>query len=171
VARFLPFATLLFLTAIASAAVPPLVEVRGRNFEVITVEGKRVPLADLLPPGRPAVVEFWATWCAPCRKTIPHLVELSRRYPDKLTVLGLTVENPDKDFERVRKFVSEEGVTYPTAYASRELFQFMNQRELVGVPKLLIYDASGGVVEHILTYSPFTNRRIESAVNRAISGK
>jgi len=130
-----------------------------------------VPLADLLPPGRPAVVEFWATWCAPCRKTIPHLVELSRRYPDKLTVLGLTVENPDKDFEKVRKFVSEEGVTYPIAYTSRELFQFMNQRELVGVPKLLIYDAGGGVVEHILTYSPFTNRRIESAVNRAISGK
>ncbi len=130
-----------------------------------------MPLADLLPPGRPAVVEFWATWCAPCRKTIPHLVELSRRYPDKLTVLGLTVENPDKDFEKVRKFVSEEGVTYPIAYTSRELFQFMNQRELVGVPKLLIYDAGGGVVEHILTYSPFTNRRIESAVNRAISGK
>ena len=168
-ARLLPFVTSLLLAPIAFGAVPLLVEVRARNFDVITSEGKRVPLNDLLPADRPAVVEFWATWCAPCRKTIPHLIELSKPYPDaKLTILGLTVEDPTTDAAKVQKFASELGVTYPVAFATRELFQFMNQRERIGVPKVLIYDAAGHVVEHIQTYSPLTNRRIENAVIRAI---
>ncbi|HYS55343.1 MAG TPA: TlpA disulfide reductase family protein [Thermoanaerobaculia bacterium] len=161
--------TALLLAPVASGAIPTLVEVRAHNFEVMTTEGKRVPLGNLVPDGRPAVVEFWATWCAPCCKTIPHLIELSKRYGDaRLAVLGLTVESPVTDTAKV---ASEMGINYAVAFAPRELFQFMNRREQVGVPKLIIYDAAGNVVEHILTYSPFTNRRIESAVSRAFTAK
>lgn len=167
--KLLALLPLLVLAPFASAAAPSLDQVRAHGFEVVTADGKRVPLADLVPAGRPAVVEFWATWCAPCRKTIPHLVELSKRYPGtKLTVLGLTIEDFTEDQAKVAKFVAEQGVTYPVAFATPELFRFMNQRAKVGVPKVLIYDANGNVVEHIVGYNPLTNRRIESAVSRAL---
>jgi thiol-disulfide isomerase/thioredoxin len=170
--RSLIFVIVALLVHDAFAAVPTLGELRARNFEVVTVDGKRVPLTALLPIGSPALVEFWATWCVPCRKTIPHLIDLNKRYSNgKLTIIGLTVEDPVKHTAKVQRFVSELGVNYPIAFASAELFRFMNQRESIGLPKVLVYDAAGNVVEHIITYSPLTRRRVEKAVSRAIAAK
>lgn len=170
--RFVAVAALLLVAEESIAAVPSLGEVRARNFEVVTITGERLPLADLLPEGRPAVVEFWATWCAPCRKTVPVLVELSTRHEEAdLTILGLSIENPATDLDKVKKFLAEEGVPYPVAFASHELFEYMNEQEQPGVPKLLVYDSSGNVVQQILKYSPFTKGRIRKAVGRAMGGE
>jgi thiol-disulfide isomerase/thioredoxin len=170
--RFVAAAALLLISEKAIAAAPSLREVRARNFEVVSMTGERVPLADLLPEGRPVVVEFWATWCAPCRKTVPLLVELFARHEQgDISILGLNIENPVNDLDKVRKFLSDEGVSYPVAFASQELFEFMNEQDEPGVPKLLVYDTSGNLVEHILRYSPFTKRRIRKAVRRARTGE
>jgi thiol-disulfide isomerase/thioredoxin len=165
-------AALLVFAEGAVVAAPPLREVRSRNFEVVTITGKRLPLADFLPEGRPAVVDFWATWCAPCRKTVPQLVKLSTRYEKaKLTILGLNIDNPASALEEVKEFILAEGVSYPVVFASHELFEFMNQQDRLGVPQLLFYDSEGNVGEHILKYSPLTTRRIKKAAGRAMGGE
>jgi len=170
--RFMAVAALLVFAEGTVDEAPSLREVRSRNFEVVTIAGKRLPLTDFLPEGRPAVVEFWATWCAPCRKTVPQLVLLSTRYEEsELTILGLNIENPVRDLEKVQEFISDEGVSYPVVFASHELFEFMNQQDRLGVPKLLFYDSEGNVVEHILRYSPLTKRRIKKAAGRAMAGE
>jgi len=154
------------------AGPPDLGQIHARGFEVTKIDGTGVPLTALLPANRPAVVEFWATWCTPCRKTAPTLQELSTRYGStKLTVIGLTIEDPDTDRDKVEKFASEEGITYPLAFSPRELFQLMNEREELAVPKILVYDARGNVVEHITSYSFMTRRRLMKAVTRALGGK
>jgi thiol-disulfide isomerase/thioredoxin len=65
-------------TPAAEPLVPPLSAIRARGFTVTMLDGATVPLDELLGAGKPVVLEFWATWCAPCRKTLPHLIALER---------------------------------------------------------------------------------------------
>ncbi|MDZ4804942.1 MAG: redoxin domain-containing protein [Candidatus Eisenbacteria bacterium] len=60
-----------------------------------------------LEKGHPYVIEFWATWCGPCRQTIPHLTELQQRYGDKLTIIGISSE--PKGLPEVKPFVEKMG--------------------------------------------------------------
>ncbi len=141
---------------------------RALDFQVTTLDGATVPLRTLVGQGRPVVIEFWATWCGPCRKTMPHLAALYKKHQrDGLIVLGLTVEDPVKDREKVNRFVEALAITYPIAFAPRELYQVMNQKQEIGVPKILVFDRSGTLVQHFRTYSPLTNRRVSTAVAKA----
>lgn len=58
-----------------------------------------------IEPGRVYIIEFWATWCPPCLKSIPHLTELQKQYKDKVTIIGVSSEKP----EVIRPFVTEKG--------------------------------------------------------------
>jgi cytochrome c biogenesis protein CcmG/thiol:disulfide interchange protein DsbE len=80
------------------------------DFELRALDGHRIRLSDFR--GRIVVVNFWATWCAPCRVEMPWLSGFSVRYRDQgLTVLGISVDDGGR--ERVEKFVHERPVEYP----------------------------------------------------------
>ncbi|MDW8107105.1 MAG: redoxin domain-containing protein [Armatimonadota bacterium] len=65
--------------------------------------------------GKVYVVEFWATWCGPCRRTIPHLTKLAEKYKDKATIVGVSIwervdeTNPEAHIQRVEQFVQQMG--------------------------------------------------------------
>jgi thiol-disulfide isomerase/thioredoxin len=92
--------------------------------------------------GRVLVLDFWATWCAPCKMEIPHLVELQEKYRDQgLTVVGITVdENPDKD---VPPYAAEVGMNYVNVRGNDAL---MGKFGIIGLPTLIIYDRDGNEV-------------------------
>ncbi len=71
---------------------------------------KGVPVAKF-EPGKVYVVEFWATWCGPCRTTIPHLTELAKKFKGQATVVGVSVfERPAPDYQvKVANFIKEMG--------------------------------------------------------------
>jgi cytochrome c biogenesis protein CcmG/thiol:disulfide interchange protein DsbE len=80
------------------------------DFELSAIDGRRIKLSGFR--GRVVVVNFWATWCAPCRVEMPWLSEFSVRYRDQgLTVLGISVDDGGR--ERVERFVHERPVDYP----------------------------------------------------------
>jgi cytochrome c biogenesis protein CcmG/thiol:disulfide interchange protein DsbE len=80
------------------------------DFELSTLDGHRIRLSDLR--GRVVLVNFWATWCAPCRVEMPWLSDFAVRYRDQgLTVLGISVDDGGRD--RVERFVRERPVRYP----------------------------------------------------------
>jgi cytochrome c biogenesis protein CcmG/thiol:disulfide interchange protein DsbE len=80
------------------------------DFELRALDGRRIGLSDFR--GRVVLVNFWATWCAPCRVEMPWLSEFSLRYRDQgLTVLGISVDDGGR--ERVAKFLGERSVRYP----------------------------------------------------------
>jgi thiol-disulfide isomerase/thioredoxin len=91
--------------------------------------------------GKPVLVEFWATWCPPCRKSIPHLNEVYAKYKDKgLTIVGITNE----DEATVKKFQEKIPMTYNVAInAPQELLQ---QFGVEGIPTAFLVDKSGKVV-------------------------
>src|SRR5688572_15872637 len=100
------------------AAVEAGSDLLGKEAPEIKADGwlnseKGVKLADLR--GKPVVVEFWATWCPPCRKSIPHLAELYKKHKDAgLVIVGLTDEPKDK----VEDFTKKIEMPYVVGYGS-----------------------------------------------------
>ena len=88
---------------------PPGAELARLSDTLKDMDGKDVRLADFR--GRPMVINFWATWCAPCRHEIPAFVELVEKYKDqKFTVLGISVDDKPED---LRTFAAEFKMNYP----------------------------------------------------------
>ena len=88
--------------------IAPLVGSLAPDFELATIDGGRLRLSDLR--GRVVLVNFWATWCDPCRVEMPDLQARADRWPDQLVVLGVDFDEPEED---VRRFGEELGLTFP----------------------------------------------------------
>src|SRR5215470_50903 len=71
-------------------------------FKLITLDAKLLSLTDY--KGKVILLNFWATWCGPCRAEIPDLVELQDKYKDQLQIIGLVVDDDDED--AVKKFTA-----------------------------------------------------------------
>jgi len=80
------------------------------DFELADLQGKPVRLSELR--GRAVLLNFWATWCAPCKIEIPWFVDLQKQYgPQGLQIVGVAVDVDNKD--DVAKFAREMGINYP----------------------------------------------------------
>ncbi len=93
--------------------------------------------------GKVVLVNFWATWCPPCREEIPELIELSSRYKEKLQIIGVSMD--DSPAREVREFAKEIGITYPVVMGSGAI-----EAEYGGVPALptsFIISPEGRVVQ------------------------
>lgn len=88
-------------------------DVRGKvapDFELTSLDGKRVKLSDYR--GKAVLLNFWATWCSPCKVEMPWFVDLQKKYGnDGLVVLGVAMD--DSDSSKIAQFASEMGVNYP----------------------------------------------------------
>jgi peroxiredoxin len=109
------------------------------NFTLTDLTGKPWTLKDLR--GKVVLVNFWATWCPPCRKEMPDLETLCNRFgPQGLVILGIS----DEDAATVSPFISKQGTTYPILLDPgrkvNELFQ------IDGIPKTFIYGRDGKLV-------------------------
>lgn len=100
---------LLLAWAVQQRGAPPLASGSAPEFDMTTFDGQRITLADL--KGKPVVVNFWASWCIPCRDEAPGLERAWEQYRDRgLVVLGVDYVDTDAD---AKKFLSEFGQTYP----------------------------------------------------------
>ena len=91
--------------------------------------------------GKVVVLNFFATWCAPCREEIPGLVNLRRRYPvDKVAILGISL---DEDPALVPPFIGKYGINYPVKMASMDVLRMFSIRS---VPHNTVYDGTGRLV-------------------------
>lgn len=112
------------------------------------VQGGPVKLAN--GKGKKAyIVEFWATWCPPCRMSIPHLNEIYKKYKDKgLEVVAIT----DEDAASVKSFVQSQGdkMTYPVVVDKDGLTAaaFMGGFNEDGIPHAFVVDTEGNIVWH-----------------------
>jgi peroxiredoxin len=112
---------------------------QNADFTLADLTGKQWHLKDLR--GKVVLVNFWATWCPPCRKEMPDLDSLYQRFASRgLVILAISDEEPEK----VRRFISEHKVSYPILLDPgrkvNELFR------VEGIPKSFIYDRDGWLV-------------------------
>lgn len=92
--------------------------------------------------GRPAVINFWAPWCAPCHVELPQLVDLAGRYGDEVDFVGVSVEL--KDLESVRAMIQKFGIPYPQFLADERVMQrFFGSSEGAALPSTYVFDQDG----------------------------
>lgn len=127
-----------FLNAIAGYEARD--RVRGQSdFTLKDLNGKSWTLSRLR--GHVVIVNFWATWCPPCRKEMPDLEALYKRFRgDGLVILAIS----DEDAAKVRPFIAEQKYTYPVLLDPGRLVNTRFQIE--GIPVSLVYDRAGKLV-------------------------
>jgi thiol-disulfide isomerase/thioredoxin len=152
---------------------PTLDQLKERNFTVKKLDGESVDFNTLLGDGKPVLLDFWATWCGPCRVEIPHLNELHKKYgKDGLVVIGLTFEDPVEDLEAVKGFVKQYNMEYHVAFAPKDIYQFFNGSALhIRIPQTLVFGQDGKLIRRLVGYNPRLSKDVlNRAVEKAVAG-
>lgn len=116
------------------------------SFTLTDLNGRPVKLAAWR--GRPLIVDFWATWCPPCRKEVPELNAIYKKYRKRgLAVLGVSVDKVQGDgVKSVRPFVKEFKVSYPVLMADDALLEAL---DLDNIPTTLFINRKGETVARL----------------------
>jgi len=135
------------------------------NFKVVTTSGQPVSLDNYR--GYVLVIDFFATWCPPCKEAIPHLVEMNRKYGKQgLQILG---QSMDEDGERaVKSFIEEYRINYPVALAPE---QVQIDFGISSVPVMFVIDKKGKVAEVYRGFNDEIGRSMEMLVKKLLAEK
>ncbi len=129
--------------AAAATAVAP-------DFTVTTLDGKTLRLSDLR--GQVVVVDYWATWCGPCRIAMPHLQKLHDNYKSQgVTVLALSVDQ--KGPAVVQPFIKQNGFTFPVAMADEKSASVFGN--FTSIPTTVIVRPDGRVHTTLTDVHPY----------------
>lgn len=114
-------------------------------WQLNTLDGKRVKLSDF--KGKVVILNFWATWCAPCRAEIPGFVALEKNYGYKgLAVIGVSVDEQGPDV--VKEFMKQFQMTYPVVIGDQKIVEAYGG--IAGIPTTFVIDREGRIVgKHI----------------------
>lgn len=116
-------------------------------FSFRDLEGKVFRLSDYR--GKPVLVDFWATWCAPCRTSLPHLSTLQERYRNRgLVVVGLSLD--DLDAHTVRRFAERMQLRFRIGMADERVLDLYGP--IRSVPTTIFIDRKGRVVRRVAGY-------------------
>ena len=131
-------------------------------------DGRRVRLEDLR--GQVVVLDFWATYCPPCREEIPHLVRLQKRLgPQGFRVIGLNVGG-EEDQPKIADFVKQYGIQYQLASPDEETVQlFLADDDRI--PHTFVIDRQGRLVRDFVGYDEDAAADLEQAIATALSSK
>jgi cytochrome c biogenesis protein CcmG, thiol:disulfide interchange protein DsbE len=150
---------------------PTIDQLKAKDFTVKTLDGESVGLNTLLGEGKPVLIDFWATWCGPCRMVIPHLGELHRKYgKDGLVVIGMNLENPAEDQQSVKTFVKRFRMDYQNVFAPHAIYQFFSGMAAARIPYTLLFGPDGRLIWRLVGYSPQMSSALNSAVAKAMAG-
>jgi thiol-disulfide isomerase/thioredoxin len=151
---------------------PTPVDSRADQFSVRMLEGGSAKFTDLIGNNKVVLVNFWATWCGPCRSEIPELVALQQRYKDRgLEVIGLAVEDPESDRDKVRAFAEQFKINYKMGFSPPELLLIFNGTAdpRAPIPQTFIFDRNGKLVDRVRGFRRNFHIWVEGAVNHALS--
>lgn len=126
------------------------------DFALKSIEGKTVKLSDY--KGKVVIIDFWATWCPPCRKGIPDLISIQKDFKDDLVIIGISLDG-EKTIKDVPGFVKSYGINYPIVYGDEKVVAAYGGIE--GIPTAFIVDKEGNVVDQHVGLVP-----IETYVNK-----
>jgi thiol-disulfide isomerase/thioredoxin len=119
------------------------------DFTFKDLDGKETALSTF--KGKVVLLNFWATWCGPCKAEIPGFVELQAKYKDKLTVVGLSVDDPA---DKARAFATEYKINYPILLGDGNEAVQDSYGPIWGIPASFIISKDGKVCRKHLGIAP-----------------
>lgn len=128
------------LDSIVSRIKPVALGEKYADIDVQTPDGKTVKLSSLIPEGKYVMLEFWASWCGPCRAEIPHLVRVHEKYKD-FNIVSVSVDEKEADWQKAMK---EERMTWTQARITGGIMgEEMKKFNITGIPMCIVLDGEG----------------------------
>lgn len=131
------------------------------KFTLTDLSGK--PLTTEQASGRVVMVEFWATWCPPCRSTLEWLGELKKKYGDNIAILALAVESPEDKVRETAGSLSPELNWAITDIATAQAFG-----DITAVPTMFLFDRSGKTARVMYGAPPDLHQQVEKTLDGLI---
>lgn len=132
----------------------------------VTADGQTSSFGSL--SGKVVILDFWATYCPPCRDEIPHLNRLQARHgTDKLQVVGLNVGGDD-DRPKIADFVKQYKISYPIAFPEDDLLDYVSGND-DRIPQTAVFGRDGKLVTKIVGFDENIRQQLDAAVERALS--
>jgi thiol-disulfide isomerase/thioredoxin len=166
VASFAVLGLALFATTSRAAGPEELEGKASPDFSLKTLDGKNVTLSEM--KGKVVVVDFWATWCPPCRKSLPHLQKMSA--DKELADKGLVVwaVNAREKSDVVQKFLTDNKYTFAVPM---DLGKTMTQYKIAGIPTTVIVGRDGKVRKVFVGFGDGSEGPMDEAVKAALAEK
>jgi|CZCA01.1.fsa_nt_gi thiol-disulfide isomerase/thioredoxin len=144
-----------------------LVNKPAPSFVVTDLDGTRINLTN---PGQVTLIDFWATWCGPCREISPVIIALHKTYADQgLAVLGIAVNDTRKNVE---KYVEDNGIPYSiiaaTSKGDTPLTKIIQDYGVRAIPTLVLVDKSG-IVRHVSVGTGADKAKFQEELGKLIS--
>jgi cytochrome c biogenesis protein CcmG/thiol:disulfide interchange protein DsbE len=115
------------------------------NFQFKTIDNKILDLSQF--SGKVIVVDFWATWCPPCTKEIPHFIELQEKYKNEVQFIGLNVGEKESE---IKEFIKSMGINYIIGYSNENIEKLFGG--ISGLPTTFIIGKDGKIKAKAIGY-------------------
>jgi cytochrome c biogenesis protein CcmG/thiol:disulfide interchange protein DsbE len=135
------------------------------NFTLEDLSGKKVSLSD--HRGQFVLIDFWATWCPPCIKSIPELVELHKKYKEQgLVVLGISLDDPAQvDSSLLTAFKEKNRIDYVILRGGEKVVRDYSGPEGMSIPTMFFVDREGRIIEKLVGFRP---GRVENSIKKLL---
>ena len=132
---------------------------KAGEFKLENLEGKQVKLSDFQEKGL-VILDFWATWCVPCKNGLPKINELHEKY-DSVNVLAINVDKPRKKAAAV-SHVKSNRFTFHTLFDPKKIVQ--KQFNVTNIPRTLIIDQDGTIIYDHTGYQRGDEKHYEEVI-------
>jgi peroxiredoxin len=124
------------------------------DFTMQDLSGKTIRLSDYR--GRVVVLDFWASWCPPCRMAMKELIELQEKNRNRgLVILGISLDHPKRmDDQELMDFVKEKRVNYPVIRFNRAVVIDYFGEKKISLPTLFVIDREGKIRDRHIGFAP-----------------
>lgn len=126
----------------AEATIIKIDKNKAPDFVLKSFDGKTVKLSDY--KGKVVIIDFWATWCPPCRKGIPDLISIQNEYKKDVVIIGISLDS-EKTIKDVPGFVKSYQINYPIVYGNEKVVTDYGGIE--GIPTAFLVDRKGNIVD------------------------
>lgn len=128
-----------------------------KDFTLTSIDGEEITLSKL--KGTVVLLDFWATWCPPCRNSIPVFVAMYNKYHDQgFTVLGISME----EISVLTKYRDENNIPYPILLGTKEVGRVY---EVSAIPKIIILDKKGEIRKTQVGFAPELEQKFYTTVD------
>ena len=122
---------------------------KAPDFTLAGIDGKNISLSDY--KGKVVIIDFWATWCPPCRRGIPDLIDLQKQYKDQISVIGISLDQENTK-AGVPDFVTRMGINYPIVYYNDKVIN--DYGGVSAIPTTFIIDKNGNIINKMVGLYP-----------------
>lgn len=156
-------------TTVPTETEPPETESLNKNnapnFTVLDKDGNRIGLSDKF--GKPIVINFWATWCPPCKQELPDFDKLYREYGNKVTFMMVNLTDGKRDtVDGTKNFVSKNGYTFPVYFDTA--YEGLGAYNVSSIPQTTFIDKNGNI--YTTRIGAMNEATLRSYINAMLGG-